>query len=90
MMGSKCVPFHREGVAAAFLPVKLMEPILASGSVVKLRSVPEFRHAAVCAGHRIGGATAEIEAVIAAAQRVLKQVPFLLPPLGAEARLPVE
>ena len=61
----------QEGVAAAFLPVKLMEPVLVSGSVIKLRSMPEFPHAAVCAGHRIGGATAEIEAVIAAAQRVL-------------------
>lgn len=76
----------QDGVAAAFLPVKLMEPVLASGAVVKLRSVPEFPHAAVCAGHRIGGATAEIEAVIAAAQRVLSQVPFLLPPQRAEPR----
>ncbi len=70
----------QEGVAAAFLPVKLMEPALADGQVVKLRAVPDFAHAALCAGHRIGGATAEIEAVIAAARRVLGTMPFLLPP----------
>jgi DNA-binding transcriptional LysR family regulator len=72
----------QEGVAAAFLPVKLMESPLARGQVVKLCSVPDFQHALVCAGYRVGGATAEIEAVIAAAQRVLGQVPFLLPPEG--------
>lgn len=69
----------QEGVAAAFLPVKLMEPALRARRVVKLKSVPDFQHASLCAGHRVGGATAEIEAVIAAAQRVLEQVPFLLP-----------
>jgi DNA-binding transcriptional LysR family regulator len=75
----------QEGVAAAFLPVKLMEAALATGRVVKLRSIPDFRHASVCAGHRVGGGTAEIEAVIAAAQRVLDQVPFLLPPAAENA-----
>ena len=69
-----------EGVAAAFLPVKLMETALACGRVVKLRAVPNFQDAALCAGYRVGGATPEIEAVIAAAQRVLRQVPFLKPP----------
>ncbi len=76
-----------EGVAAAFLPVKLIEGALAGGRIVKLRSIPDFEHASVCAGHRIGGATAEIEVVIAAAQRVLSQVPFLLPPTGGDAFL---
>jgi DNA-binding transcriptional LysR family regulator len=75
----------QEGVAAAFLPVKLMEPALSTGRVVKLHSVPGFQHASLCAGHRVGGATAEIEAVIAAAQRVLEQVPFLLPPAAEQA-----
>lgn len=70
----------QEGVAAAFLPVKLMENALATGRVVKLRSMPDFQPASVCAGHRVEGGTAEIEAVIAAAQRVLEQVPFLQPP----------
>lgn len=70
----------QEGVAAAFLPVKLMEAALSTGRVLKLQSVPDFEHASLCAAHRVGGATAEIEAVIAAAQRVLEQVPFLLPP----------
>ncbi|MFC7396500.1 LysR family transcriptional regulator [Chelatococcus sp. GCM10030263] len=69
----------QEGVAAAFLPVKLMETALAAGQVVKLRSVPQFAHAWVCAAHRVGSATAEIEAVIAAVERVLEQIPFLLP-----------
>jgi DNA-binding transcriptional LysR family regulator len=70
----------QEGVAAAFLPGKLMETALSTGRVLKLQSVPDFEHASLCAAHRVGGATAEIEAVIAAAQRVLEQVPFLLPP----------
>jgi DNA-binding transcriptional LysR family regulator len=76
----------QEGVAAAFLPVKLMEAALAAGRVVKLRAEPNFQHALVCAGHRIGGATPEIQAVIAAAQRVLEQVPFLLPPTADRPR----
>jgi DNA-binding transcriptional LysR family regulator len=75
----------QEGVATAFLPVKLMEAALSAGRVVKLQAAPAFAHARLCAGHRVGGASAEIEAVIAAAQRVLAAIPFLLPPGEREA-----
>jgi DNA-binding transcriptional LysR family regulator len=67
------------GVAAAFLPVRLMEEALRAGRAVRLRAAPDFDHPWLCAGHRVGGGTVEIEAVVAAAQRVLETVPFLLP-----------
>ncbi|VXC59417.1 hypothetical protein BOSE125_30264 [Bosea sp. 125] len=59
-------------------------------SPLKIRSIPEAvsadLRAAVCAGHPIGETTAEIEAVIAAAQRVLNQAPLLPRPPGAWLR----
>ncbi|HEX2556156.1 MAG TPA: LysR family transcriptional regulator [Microvirga sp.] len=66
-----------EGVAAGFLPVKLMSRQVRAGSVEMLEANPVLHHASVYAAHRIGGASRQVETVVVAARQVLQDLDFL-------------
>jgi DNA-binding transcriptional LysR family regulator len=68
-----------EGVAAGFLPMKLMEEPLRRGLVEKLDSSPALPNACLYAAHRVGAMNRQVEAVIRATRQVLQDLDFLLP-----------
>lgn len=68
-----------EGVAVAFLPFKLMEAALAAGSVTHVCAIPAIPHPYLCAAHRVGAASREVQAVISVAQHAIELTSFLLP-----------
>jgi DNA-binding transcriptional LysR family regulator len=68
-----------EGVAAGFLPRKLMEEQLRRGMVERLDAHPFLPNVGLHAAHRVGGATRQIETIVRATRQILQEADFLLP-----------
>jgi DNA-binding transcriptional LysR family regulator len=69
-----------EGVAAGFLPTKLMEEPLRRGTVERLDASPCLARVGLYAAHRVGAATRQIETIVGATRLILQNADFLVPP----------
>jgi DNA-binding transcriptional LysR family regulator len=69
----------RAGVAASILPVSMIKDDVEAGKIVALQAQPDLPPSIMYACHPASEGTANINAVIRAAEDVLREVPFLEP-----------
>jgi hypothetical protein len=65
-------------VAISVLPRKVVEPHVAAGTIGVLESTPSVENGKVYAGHRAGGETGAVSAVIRSVRQVVSSMEYLI------------
>jgi DNA-binding transcriptional LysR family regulator len=65
------------GAAAGVLPVRMIEPEVASGRVTLLHPIPDLNHGRIYASYPEGGLTAPVDAMLKSIRKALAEIDYL-------------